>query len=202
MFERFTAAARQVVVTAQEEARQLGHPFIGTGHVLLGLLAEDGSVARLLRPYGIEPVSARTEIRRLAQDIAEPDLSFTEADAEDAAALKAIGIDLAAVRAAIEEKFGAGSLRLPKPAPKKRGIFGKFYGGSGHIPFSPRAKKLLELSLREAIRLHQNFIASEHIMLGVLREGDGMAARVLADHAVDVGKLRDDLEDALTNKAA
>ncbi|WP_433365977.1 Clp protease N-terminal domain-containing protein [Actinoplanes sp. CA-142083] len=196
MFERFTAAARQVVVGAQEEARDLGHDHIGTEDVLLSMLADaDGAVARLLRPFDYE--AAREAIGPL-----KPDLSFTEADDEDTAALKAIGIDLDKVRAAIEESFGAGALKLPKPAPKKRGIFGKFYAGSGHIPFSPRAKKVLELSLREAIRLHQNFIAPEHLMLGLLREGQGLAARVLADHDVDFRKLRADLENSLKNEAA
>jgi hypothetical protein len=200
MFERFTAAARQVVVGAQAQARDLGHDRIGTEHVLLSMLAEeDGAVARLLRPLDL--ATARADIRRIYPSD-RPDLSFTEADDEDAAALKAIGIDLDKVRAAIEESFGAGSLRLPKPAPRKRGIFGKFYASGGHIPFSPRAKKLLELSLREAIRLHQNFIAPEHIMLGLLREGEGLAARILADHDVDFRKLRADLENALKNEAA
>jgi ATP-dependent Clp protease ATP-binding subunit ClpA len=197
MFERFTTDARQVVVGAQDEARRLGHPFIGTGHVLISLLATP--VARLL-PFGLD--AARADVSRLADQLRTPDLSFTDADEEDAEALKAIGIDLDKVRAAIEESFGAGSLRLPKPAPKKRGIFGKFYAGPGHIPFSPRAKKLLEMSLREAIRLKQNFIAPEHILLGVLREGDGMAARILADHEVDIEKLRVDLENSLKNAAA
>jgi ATP-dependent Clp protease ATP-binding subunit ClpA len=201
MFERFTAAARQVVVGAQEQARTLGDDHIGTEHVLLSMLAdEDGAVARLLRPLDLE--TARTDVQRLTGG-GMPDLSFTQADDEDAAALKAIGIELEKVRAAIEESFGAGALRLPKPAPRKRGIFGKFYAsGGGHIPFSPRAKKVLELSLREAIRLHQNFIAPEHLMLGMLREGEGLAARILADHDVDFRTLRAGLEDSLKNAAA
>jgi len=197
MFERFTTDARQVVVNAQEQARMMGSDHIGTEHVLLSLLTTP--VARLV-PFDAE--TARADIERLAGVPSVPDLSFTEADEEDAAALKAIGIDLDKVRAAIEESFGAGSLRLPKPAPKKRGIFGKLYAGGGHIPFSLRAKKLLELSLREAIRLKQNFIAPEHIMLGLLREGDGLAARVLADHDVDFRQLRTALEDSLKNAAA
>lgn len=200
MFERFTDAARQVVVQAQQEARFFAAGHIGTEHVLLSLLASpDGAVARML-PFDHE--AARADVERLMTGGGTPDLSFTDADEEDAAALKAIGIDLDKVRAAIEESFGAGSLRLPRPAPRKRGIFGKFYAGSGHIPFSPRAKKLLELSLREAIRLHQNFIAPEHIMLGLLREGEGLAARILADHDVDFGQLRAGLEDSLKNPAA
>ncbi|MFF5294653.1 Clp protease N-terminal domain-containing protein [Paractinoplanes globisporus] len=109
------------------------------------------------------------------------------------------------MRAAIEESFGAGSLRLPREAPRRRGLFGRFYaggGGGGHIPFSRRNKKVLELALREALRLHHNFIAPEHIMLGILREGEGLACRVLTDHDVDFGKLREDLADSVDKTAA
>jgi ATP-dependent Clp protease ATP-binding subunit ClpA len=202
MFERFTAAARGVVVNAQQEARELGHPYIGTEHLLLGLIGEPSSAtARLLHPSGVDPAVVRADIQRLVGDKFEPDLSFTEADAEDAAALKAIGIDLAKVRTAIEESFGADALRLSRPAPRRRGLFGRRQGG-GHLQFAGRAKKVLELSLREALRLHHNFIAPEHIMLGLLREGDGLACRVLADHEVDFAKLRDDLADSLRNEAA
>ena len=201
MFERFTAAAREVVINAQQEARQLGHPYIGTEHVLLGLIHDPQSpTARLLRPAGVVPATVRTDIQRLLGDKFEPDLSFTEADAEDAAALKAIGIDLAKVRAAIEESFGAGSLQLPKREPKRRGLFGRRAGG--HVPFSARAKKVLELSLREAIRLHHNFIAPEHIMLGLLREGEGLACRILADHEVDFAQLRLELTGSIRDEAA
>src|SRR4051812_48114827 len=190
MFERFTAAAREMLPNAHQEARRLGHPYIGTEHMLLGLIHEPQSAtARLLRPAGVVPDTVRADIQRLVGDKFEPDLSFTEADAEDAAALKAIGIDLAKVRAAIEESFGAGSLQLPRREPRRRGLFGRRM--SGHMPFTARAKKVLELSLREAIRLHHNFIAPEHIMLGLLREGEGLACRILADHRVDFTKLRD-----------
>lgn len=203
MFERFTAAARAVVIGAQEEARELGHQHIGSEHVLIAMLRdEDGAVARPLRERGLTGEAARAEVARLVGVIDPPDLSFTDADAEDAAALKAIGIDLDKVRAAIEESFGAGALKLPRPAPKKRGFFGKLYASGNHIPFSPRAKKLLELSLREAIRLHQNFIAPEHIMLGLLREGNGLAARILADHKINFDTLRTELERSLKDQAA
>jgi hypothetical protein len=203
MFERFTSAAREVVVVAQREARDLGHQQIGTEHVLISMLRDQsGAVTRLLGERGLDADTARADVQRLVGVIEPPGLPFADADAEDAAALKAIGIDLDKVRAAIEESFGAGALRLPRPAPKKRGFFGKFYASGNHIPFSPRAKKVLELSLREAIRLHQNFIAPEHIMLGVLREGEGVAARILADHHIDFAALRTDLEKSLKDQAA
>ena len=204
MFERFTAAARGVVVGAQQEARELHHPMIGTEHVLLALITDPQTpVARLMAAHGIDPETVRAEVRRHVGE-PEPDLSFTDADAEDAAALLAIGIDLNAVRAAIEENFGAGSLRLPKQAPKRRGLFGRFYAPSGgaHLRFSPRNKKVLELSLREALRLRHNFIAPEHILLGLLREGEGLGARILADKEIDFDELRGELTRLLDAEAA
>ena len=202
MFERFTAAARGVVVGAQQEARELGHPQIGTEHVLIALVADaDAPVARLLAADDLDAAAARAAVQRHVAS-PEPDLSFTEADAEDAAALLAIGIDLNAVRAAIEESFGAGSLRLPKKAPKRKGLFGRFYATGGHLAFSPRAKKLLELSLREALRLGHNYIAPEHIMLGLLREGQGLAAQILAAKQIDTDRLRADLAHSLNDEAA
>ncbi len=204
MFERFTHSARAVVVAAREEARDLGHSVIGTEHVLLALLAQESGAAVVLRDSGVDREWVRDAVIRLVGTNADEPGADTDRDtedAEDAAALKAIGIDLDAVRAAIEENFGAGSLRLSRPAPKKRGIFGKFYGSpratSGHIPFSRRNKKVLELALREALRLKQKFIAPEHIMLGVIREGEGLAMRILAEHRVDFGRLRAELTRSL-----
>jgi ATP-dependent Clp protease ATP-binding subunit ClpA len=203
MFERFTAPARAAVHHSQREAHDLGHAFIGTEHLLLALLSDpDATVARLLRESGIDAAYTRAEIKRLVGESAEPDLSFIDADSEDAAALKAIGIDLDAVRAAIEESFGAGALHLPRPAPQRRGFFGRFGGSSSRLPFSKRAKKVLELSLREALRLGHNFIAPEHIMLGLLREGEGLAAKVIADKGTDFARLRDGLTRALPSKAS
>jgi ATP-dependent Clp protease ATP-binding subunit ClpA len=207
MFERFTAGARAAVVAAQEEARAFGHPYIGTEHTLIALLAEDdGRLAAVFEGTGVTADFVRDEVRRRISTPFEPDLSFTEADAEDAAALKAIGIDLGAVRAAIEANFGTGALHLPRPAAKKkRGLFALFSAGDDsprHVPFTRRNKKVLELSLREAIRLRQNFIAPEHILLGLLREGEGLAALILADKGVDFDKLTEDLTTSLKGRAA
>jgi ATP-dependent Clp protease ATP-binding subunit ClpA len=203
MFERFTHAAREVVVRASAEAKDLDQAPIGTQHVLLALVADEaGPVAVALRAKGVDEVYVRDEIIRRVGSTA-PDLDpLPDADAEDEAALKAIGIDLEQVRRAIEENFGPGALRLPRDVePKRKGLLRRFYG-SGHTPFSPRSKKVLELSLREALRLKQNFIAPEHIMLGILREREGLAAQILAEKGVDFGKLRADLERSLTDKAA
>ncbi|GAB3182094.1 ATP-dependent Clp protease ATP-binding subunit [Nesterenkonia halophila] len=135
MFERFTDRARRVVVLAQEEARMLNHNYIGTEHILLGLIHEGEGVA--------------------------------------AKALESLDISLGGVREKVQEKIGPG-----QNAP------------SGHIPFTPRAKKVLELSLREALQLGHNYIGTEHILLGLIREGEGVAAQVLVELNADLNKVR------------
>ncbi len=135
MFERFTDRARRVVVLAQEEARMLSHNYIGTEHILLGLIHEGEGVA--------------------------------------AKALESLDISLEAVRGQVEDIIGQG-----QQAP------------SGHIPFTPRAKKVLELSLREALQLGHNYIGTEHILLGLIREGEGVAAQVLVKLGADLNRVR------------
>jgi ATP-dependent Clp protease ATP-binding subunit ClpA len=206
MFERFTGAARAAVVGAQDEAREMQQSPIGTEHVLLALLADPaGPIAQALGDNGtgqpFDHAFVRAEIIRRAGR--RPAESPADTEAEDAAALKAIGIDLDAVRKAIEENFGPGALRLPpEPTPKSRNPLRRRSGVSHHLPFSNRSKKALELSLREAVNLGHNFIAPEHLMLGILREGDGLAALILADADVDLTKLRTDLISTLPDKAA
>jgi ATP-dependent Clp protease ATP-binding subunit ClpC len=135
VFERFTDRARRVVVLAQEEARLLNHNYIGTEHILLGLIHEGEGVA--------------------------------------AKALESLGISLEAVRNQVEEIIGQGGS-----------------SPSGHIPFTPRAKKVLELSLREALQLGHNYIGTEHILLGLIREGEGVAAQVLVKLGADLSRVR------------
>jgi hypothetical protein len=135
MFERFTDRARRVVVLAQEEARLLNHNYIGTEHILLGLIHEGKGVA--------------------------------------ATALESMGVSLAAVRSQVEEIIGEGQ------APP-----------TGHLPFTPRAKKVLELSLREAIQIGHKYIGTEHILLGLIREGEGVAAQVLLKLGADLNRVR------------
>jgi ATP-dependent Clp protease ATP-binding subunit ClpC len=135
MFERFTKRARRVVVLAQEEARMLDHNYIGTEHLLLGLIHEGEGVA--------------------------------------ARALESLGISLQVLRQQVEEIIGRG-----QEAP------------SGHIPFTPRAKKVLELSLREAKQLGHDYIGTEHILLGLIREGSGVAAQVLVKLGADLNRVR------------
>jgi ATP-dependent Clp protease ATP-binding subunit ClpA len=186
MFERFTAAARSVVVTAKEEARQLDHVYVGTEHLLLAMLDESsGGTAVLLRDAGVTRERVLADINRLVRPAPQV------LDDGDAEALQAIGIDLDAVRAKVEELFGPGALRPPgaaRPAPRRGFLRRKEVSRGG--PFAVRTKKVIELSLREAIALHHNFIGSEHILLGLLRENGGLAAKILADAGVDFALLR------------
>lgn len=170
MFERFTPAARRAVVDAQVEARQLGHRIVGTEHLLLGLLADtDGLAARALHRFGVRPASVRAWIAQI--------VGQTPGARLDADALASIGIDLDAVRTRVEDAFGPGALDHPRRC--RRGA------QRGYMPVSPRAKKVLELSLREAVRRKTRSIGTEHLLLGILREGKGLAAGLLAQSGVD-----------------
>ncbi len=176
MFERFTDRARQVVRGAAEASEQMGHRHVGTEHLLLGLLAGDGGVARtVLDAAGVRADHVKTEVQRFL--------------GQDAEALESIGIDLEAVKAKVEETFGPGALDELNPPPK-RGWLRRRKAGGGHRPFTPRAKKVLELSLREALALKHNYIGTEHLLLGLLREGQGLAAKILADAGLDFAELR------------
>jgi len=179
MFERFTTQARQVVVLAQEEARQLRHGWIGTEHLLLGLLGEDGGAARqALRERGLQAATVRQRVIALVDGGLDPQ------------ALATLGIDLDQVREATEAAFGPGALDARGPLP------------TGHIPFSKRAKKVLELALREAVRLKHNDIGPGHLLLGLLREGSGLAARIIAEAGIDQDDLRAEVTRLITTQAA
>jgi ATP-dependent Clp protease ATP-binding subunit ClpA len=187
MFERFTDRARKVVTDAQVSARELGHNYIGTEHVLLGLLNGDGVAARVLGGLGVTPAAIRREV--LAEVGRGP---LSPGDAE---ALGAIGIDLEEVRRRVEASFGPGALYW-RP---RRGCKGgrRMPLAGGHIPFTPRAKKVLELSLREALALKHNYIGTEHILLGVVREGEGLAMLVLTRLGAGPQLIRARVLDAL-----
>jgi hypothetical protein len=137
VFERFTDQARQVVVLAQDEARELRHNYIGTEHILLGLLREDGVAAGVLRGLNVTVEAVREEVAKI---------------------------------------IGQGDEVI-----------------AGQIPFTPRAKKVLELALREALSLGHNYIGSEHILLGVAREDDGVAARILHDSGLNSEMIRNEI---------
>lgn len=183
MFERFTKDARTIVVQAQEEARQLRHRFIGTEHLLLAMLTVgDGAGTQALRDRGLDAADIRRRVLGIVG--AGDDL--------DPAALATLGIDLDEVRRATEASFGPGALdaRCRAPMPK------------GHIPFSRRAKKVLELSVREAVALGHNHIGTGHVLLGLIREGGGVAAKVLVEAGVDLSTLREDVARLISSEAA
>jgi ATP-dependent Clp protease ATP-binding subunit ClpC len=139
VFERFTERAKQVVVLAQDEARALKHNYIGTEHILLGLLREEeGLAARVLESLDVTVEEVRAQVARIIGPGDEPIVS-------------------------------------------------------GQIPFTPRAKKVLELSLREALSLKHNYIGTEHILLGLVRENEGVAARILLDFDADAEKIRNEI---------
>ncbi|MDH2429910.1 Clp protease N-terminal domain-containing protein [Sphaerisporangium sp. TRM90804] len=185
MFERFHADARQAVTLAQTEARLLTHDHIGSEHLLLALLRQTGTVpARVLARHGIDHDQVSDAVVRRLGGPAGDDL--------DAEALGSIGVDLDAVREKVEAVFGPGALDR-KPA-RRRGL-SRLLGE--HLPFSPHAKKALELSLREALNLKHDHIAAGHILLGLLRDGDGLAARVLADAGLDLAAVRQDVRTEL-----
>jgi ATP-dependent Clp protease ATP-binding subunit ClpA len=184
MFERFTDRARKAVTDAQVVARRLGHGHIGTEHLLLGLLENDGIAAQVLSGAGVTRAAVEREI--LAEVGRGP------LGAGDAEALGAIGIDLDEVRRRMEASFGPGALQW-HPDPGCRGARPRF----GHIPFTPRAKKVLELSLREALALKHRHIGTEHLLLGLLREGEGLAMLVLTRLGAGPQLLRARVLDAL-----
>jgi ATP-dependent Clp protease ATP-binding subunit ClpC len=147
VFERFTEPARQVVVLAQDEARELKHNYIGTEHILLGLIREEQGLA--------------------------------------ARVLGSLGVTLEGVRAQVGRIIGSGDDVT-----------------TGEIPFTPRTKKVLELSLREALALGHNYIGTEHILLGIVAEGEGVACRILLDFGVSSDAVRDGVVRALSGKGA
>ncbi|MDG4824005.1 Clp protease N-terminal domain-containing protein [Asanoa sp. WMMD1127] len=197
MFERFTDRARAVVKGAVAESRTLGHEKVGTEHLLLAMLDDTpeggggGVAGRVLREAGVTADDLRA---RIEAHVGSGSRALSDADAE---ALRQIGIDLEAVRRKVEAAFGEGALR-PPARPHSRGLFGlrrrrPMTGG----PFSPRAKKALELSLREALRLKHRYIGTEHVLLGVLREGEGLGVMVLTEAGFEVDDLRRRVEAAI-----
>ncbi len=175
MFERFTSEARETVVLAQDEARVLRHDRVGTEHLLLALLRLDTPTTAVLRRHGLDHA-----------EVAEAVAAHLGGDDLDAEALRTLGIDLDAVRDVAEATFGPGALDAPRRGRQPR--------SPAHIPFSSRAKKVLELSLREALAMRARTITDGHIVLGLLREGQGLAAKVLHDRGVDLPALRDELK--------
>jgi ATP-dependent Clp protease ATP-binding subunit ClpA len=175
MFERFSDDARQAVALAQEEAVALRHGWIGTEHVLLGVLRTGGDGARLLAGFGVEAAAVRDDVVRMIGR-GEDDI--------DREALATLGIDLDAIRERVERAFGPGAL-IRRQRCRRGGAIGR------QVPFTPRAKKALELTLREALSLGERDLRAEHIVLGLLREGDGVAAQILSERGVTLAVARE-----------
>ena len=220
MFERFTDTARHVIVQAQDDARGLGHGYIGCEHLLLAAAGTAEPAGAVLRDQGVTPERIRAEILRASG----PGQTADPAGGLDAEALASIGIDLDAVRARIDAAFGPDALtralptcqsrrpargkgplaeltrrrrrrRARRNAPLPAGPFRQRPASAGlvpgsHIPFTPRAKKTLALSLREAEALHDNYIGVQHLTLALLRPQDGTVPVILSALGAPAASLR------------
>lgn len=191
MFERFTREARSVVTDAQAYARRLGHRPIGTEHLLLAIASAQGPASDLLSAAGVTASDVESDLATMG---APPRSS-------DRDALASIGIDLDRVLDAASATFGADALG-PSDRDSSRGRKSRHGRRRAdrsvrHLPFSARAKTALGLALRESIRIGTRSITPEHVLLGVLREGRGLACEILAGRHVSFAVLRADLEQSL-----
>jgi ATP-dependent Clp protease ATP-binding subunit ClpA len=201
VFDHFSKDAREVVARAQFEARALRHNYLGTEHVLLGLFGHgQNSATRVLERLGVDREAVRTSIKEIIGmgPLVEP----------DQAALEAIGIDLQEVRRRTEEAFGPGALERTRAA---RGRYATAVrtrrrprllrrltrdcdagpmSGASHLAFTPRTKKVFELSRNEATSLSHERVAPGHLLLGLLKEGEGVAAQILSRFGVDFQQAR------------
>jgi len=207
MFERFTASARAVVVQAQEHARRLGHGYIGCEHLLLAAVSTGEPAAAALRGLGVTPERVEAEIVRRA-GLGQAAGLFSALDRD---ALASIGIDIDAVQAQIEAAFGpdaltrgrSGTCRGPAVARGPLALLRRSHGGgrdaaagahparpTGHIPFTPHAKKSLELSLREAVARHDGYIGAEHLTLALVGMDAGAVPPILSALGTTQAALR------------
>jgi ATP-dependent Clp protease ATP-binding subunit ClpA len=196
MFERFTGDARAIVVQAQEQARRLGHHYIGCEHLLLAVTSTDEPASAVLREHGVTPEAVEAEIVRLI-GLGQMSGLFGAADQK---ALASIGIDLDLVRERIEAAFGPGAFTRAVPGVRRGGALARLRrrrrcrgrpaatgphasaGGQvrGHIPFTARAKMSLERALREAQAMHDNSIGVEHLTLALVAMDDGTVPPILS----------------------
>jgi hypothetical protein len=180
VFEQFTELAKRAVVGSQDAALALGHDFIGTEHLLLGLACTAGTAGEVLRAQGVELGRMRDETVRQLEAAAVPATGGQAA--KDA--LSAIGIDVAEIQRRADDAFGPGAFKFPRPA------------------YTPRARKALELSVNEAHALGQQQIDTEHLLLGLLGEGEGLAMKVLTALDVDAAALRAAVLDRVAGQQA
>ena len=179
MYENFTALAKRAVASAQDAALALGHDYIGTEHLLLGLTVTAGTASEVLRAHGVDLEQARGQTVRLLKS-AGVDATGGK-PARDA--LASIGIDVGEIQRRADETFGAGAFRFPRPA------------------FTSRAKNVLKLMLQAAANLGQQRIDTEHLLLGLLAEGDGRAHEVLSALNADTAALRRAVLDHVNQQA-
>jgi ATP-dependent Clp protease ATP-binding subunit ClpA len=188
VFERFTGGARRAVVVAQEEARERRASSIRTEHLLLGLYSVPDSIAlRLLAERGVDRAEVVADVSALRPDAGA---------VVDADALATLGIDLDEVRRQAEEAFGPGALERTRAGRRERGR------RTGHIPFHATAKKVMELSLREALRLKHGHIGTEHLLLALLHSGTGAAHDILVHRGITLDDMRVAVADAGTGEAS
>lgn len=199
MFERFTADARSVVVDARAHAARLGHPTIGTEHLLLAVIDSAGPAGEALRRTGLDRASIETEL--IEARSRHRGLGGADADADaDRKALAVLGIDLDAVVRSVESAFGPGALDGAAPVLPRRRFRAPRRPGRCRAPvsppFGPPAKRALEQSLREALRLRQREIGAAHVGLGILAARQGLGWQILARRGADLGRIRAALEAA------
>ena len=168
MFDQFTELAKRAVMASQDAALELGHDFIGTEHLLLGLVSTGGTAGEVLQEHGVELPQARAETVRL---LAEAGIPATGGQAAKDA-LSSLGIDVAEIQRRADDAFGPGAFHFPRPA------------------YTPHARKALELSVREAQALGQQRIDTGHMLLGLLAEGEGVAIQVLTALGTETTALR------------
>lgn len=194
MFERFTRPARQLVVAAQEEARELGHGWIGSEHLLLAALRQPTEPgAATLIGLGVTADRCRTAVTGV---LGGQHGGVTDQDAD---ALQALGIDLEEVRRRAEDAFGSGALDTPardpgrerrRPFPLSRRRDRELRPPQGHIPFAGRAKKAMELALREAVALKDRHIGVQHVVLGLLRSDDNITRALFQQLNLNIDEAR------------
>ena len=179
LYDRFTELAKRVMVAAQDAAISLGHDFIGTEHLLLGLACTAGTASEALRQHGLELGRARDETARVVEAAGNATGGQAAKDA-----LSSLGIDVAEIQRRADDSFGPGAFKFPRPA------------------WSLGAKTALKVSLEEATRLGQQRIDTEHLLLGVLADGEDPACRILAALEIDITALRQTVLDSATRQAA
>lgn len=200
MFKRFTQPAHDVVLEARDHAVRLGDCRIGTEHLLLGFLTAPSAVTELLTDFGIDVVKVESERAEFARS-KDP----IESDRD---ALAALGIDLEQVEAEADSVFGLGALEDARRNRDRRSPWRRrgsrqsvAFGGGDRLPLSSRSKNVVQLSLKEASRLRHDFIGPEHLALGMLNEGEGLACQILVSNGITLEQLRVSLKDVLRRAA-